>query len=537
MSNSQTNHLNVLTAAEEREVLRSTYLKADRLMAYFIYGYFVMGVLLALYYDTYLMAFGVGGLCVATFWVVNRLLPGTQFARYVTSGLFSVYVAQFIYQMHGLFEMHFMFFVMCTIMIIYQDWKVMVPGTLVIVVHHTLFATLQNLGYEQVYFSQLDYIGLSTLAFHYGIVVMQVAVCGVWAYLLRERTLADARHLKTVSELNRDVIAQQQEIAKANQELQAKSDALQEALEESIAQEEEIRQNAEELTVTNEYLVQTRQDLLQALDELRATQNQLVTNEKMASLGQLVAGVAHEINTPLGVSVTAASHLAKETQAIVSGITAGSITKNDMARYFKTAGESSTVILKNLERAAQLVDSFKKVAVNQSQDEILEFDLRSCIEETLISLSPQFKNSRIQYEIQAPEKLMIRSYPSAFSQILINFVTNALRYAFAPDQTGTLTIRAAQENDRLVFTFSDNGAGMPPEVREKVFDPFFTTGRSIGGSGLGMNIVYNLVTQKLKGSIECQSQPGAGTTFILNLPPVVVEQPILQARVLSVVHA
>jgi signal transduction histidine kinase len=173
--------------------------------------------------------------------------------------------------------------------------------------------------------------------------------------------------------------------------------------------------------------------------------------------------------------------------------------------------------LTNLERAVELIQSFKQVAVDQSSESRRTFNLKSYLEEILLQLSPKLKATSHTFEIHGDPGLYLNSYPGAFSQIITNLVMNTLLHAYAPNQSGQIMLTFQQYEHQIVFEYEDDGQGIPPENLGKVFEPFFTTKRGQGGSGLGLHIVYNLVTQKLGGSIQCQSHPGKGTKFIITL--------------------
>lgn len=257
----------------------------------------------------------------------------------------------------------------------------------------------------------------------------------------------------------------------------------------------------------------------QALAELRRTQRSLIHAEKMASLGALVAGIAHEINTPVGVTVTAASLLADETTGLLKRFEAGTMRRADFERYADLAREASERILSNAQRAAELIQSFKQVAVDQTRDDRRHFDLAHYIHEVLVSLGPRLRPTNVAVMVDCPDGLEIDGYPGPLSQVLTNLVMNALMHAFAPGQFGHIRLHAGPSGeDGVVLVFADDGGGIEAEVLPKIFDPFFTTNRAGGGTGLGLNIVYNLVRQKLRGSIEVESQPGAGTSFTIRFP-------------------
>ncbi|MES2297907.1 MAG: sensor histidine kinase [Pseudomonadota bacterium] len=259
-------------------------------------------------------------------------------------------------------------------------------------------------------------------------------------------------------------------------------------------------------------------ELQQTLTTLTQAQKQLVESEKMAALGGLVAGVAHEINTPVGVGVTAASSLQESALRLHGLYREGKMMKADLEDFLDVSEQSSRMILSNLERAASLVHSFKQVAVDQSSEAKRNFNVRVYLEEILTSLSPALNQTLVRYTIVCPDDIVICSTPGTLSQIVSNLVMNALTHAFELQQAGQLTISARLSGGTLLLDFADDGKGIPPDIIGKIFDPFFTTRRGMGGSGLGLNIVYNLVTQSLQGSIECISTVGQGTTFAMQFP-------------------
>ena len=263
--------------------------------------------------------------------------------------------------------------------------------------------------------------------------------------------------------------------------------------------------------------------LKRTVQELTLTQRQLVESEKMASLGQLVAGVAHEINTPIGIGVTAASHLQHETDRLLELIKQNKLGKAGLEQYTNTARDSATLLMSNLTRASELIRSFKQVAVDQSSEQKRRFQLRQYLDETLLSLLPKLKRTKHRVRIDCPPNLQLETFPGALYQIVVNLLMNSLIHGFDGVDQGEIRILAELDGDALLLRYSDNGKGMDESVRARIFDPFFTTKRQEGGSGLGMHLVYNLVTQLLKGNIECSSGHGEGVQFLIAMPGVVVE--------------
>ncbi|HRQ65201.1 MAG TPA: two-component regulator propeller domain-containing protein [Xanthomonadaceae bacterium] len=260
------------------------------------------------------------------------------------------------------------------------------------------------------------------------------------------------------------------------------------------------------------------------LADLKAAQSQLVAAEKMASLGQLVAGVAHEINTPIGIAVTAASHLQDQIRHHEAMQDAGRFDASEAAAWRETTREGMRLILGSLDRANTLIKSFKQVAVDQSSQQRRRFDLRSFLDEVQFALRPSYRRSRHELAIDCPMGIEMDTYPGALFQIVANLVGNSLAHAFAADRAGHMRLDIKVDGDQVILDYSDDGVGMAPEVARRAFDPFFTTRRGSGGSGLGLHLVHNLVTQALGGSIELNSAPAAGTRFRLRLPRTAPEQ-------------
>ena len=255
-----------------------------------------------------------------------------------------------------------------------------------------------------------------------------------------------------------------------------------------------------------------------ALTQLKQAQGELVRQEKLASLGRLVAGVAHEINTPLGICVTATSHLVEELRLTREELGAGEMTEDSLNSFLDIVDQSLRIMTTNTQRAAALVRSFKQVAVDQSSDDIRSFNLRNYLNEVLLSLQPKLKGRPVKVEVECPPDLVLESYPGAVSQIVTNMLMNSLVHGFEHEQKGQIAIRASVANDVVSLSYADDGAGMDKSTLDKLFDPFFTTRRGNGGSGLGAHILYNLVTGPLGGTVHVESAPGAGLRYALNFP-------------------
>ncbi len=283
----------------------------------------------------------------------------------------------------------------------------------------------------------------------------------------------------------------------------------------------QLYMNLQQFNQNLENLVQQRTcELSQTLEDLKSAQNKLVEAEKMAALGGLVAGVAHEINTPIGVGITAASLLAEKVTKFLDLYSKGQIKRSELEKFLDTALQSSNMILSNLTRAADLIHSFKEVAVDQSSELKRTFNVKNYLEEILTSLSAKLRRTKHKVEIKCDENIVLDSYPGVFSQIVTNLVLNSLIHAYDGENGGILGFDLKLEGDRLIFEYADNGKGITPENLSKIFEPFFTTKRGQGGTGLGLHIIYNLVTQKLKGTISCESQVEKGTKFMIEFPAI-----------------
>ncbi|MBF0194991.1 MAG: HAMP domain-containing histidine kinase [Magnetococcales bacterium] len=280
-------------------------------------------------------------------------------------------------------------------------------------------------------------------------------------------------------------------------------------------------------TIHKEELLEANKALSQSLVMVKRTQAQLVEAEKMAALGGLVAGVAHEINTPLGIGMTAASFLQSRCQDSARLLAEEKLKKSELDAYFAEATESSSMILTNLTRAAKLIRSFKQIAVDQASEDKRKFNLKNYIEQVLISFEHRLRHTNHKVSVSCPDDLECYSYPGVLSQIITNFIENSLIHGYKEKESGVMLIDVSVINGQLVIRYKDDGKGIKEEHRKKIFEPFFTTNRSQGGSGLGMNIVYNLVTQTIGGKIECISKEGNGVDFIITFPELEHEAEVI----------
>ncbi|WP_168171404.1 ATP-binding protein [Lacimicrobium sp. SS2-24] len=289
-----------------------------------------------------------------------------------------------------------------------------------------------------------------------------------------------------------------------------------------MASQQEVRQlNAmleKKVALRTAELETKTKEVTDSLERLRRTQQQLVENEKHASLGRLVAGVAHQINTPLGICVTAASMLENIAKTVHDKAVTGKMSKNEFNQAHEKIMQSAELLSENLQRATNLITSFKQVAVDNDKQQNRWFNLCEYIDSILLSLRSRIEQTPHRIECQYEQEIRLFASPGALAQILSQLVENALTYAFDDTRPGTITIGVSQQHETLNIKVSDDGCGMPEAVRKQVFDPFFSTSKEQLGNGLGLHIVYNLVIQKLGGDIRCDSEPGSGTTFTISIP-------------------
>lgn len=258
--------------------------------------------------------------------------------------------------------------------------------------------------------------------------------------------------------------------------------------------------------------------LSQSVEQLQQAQSQLIESEKLAALGGLVAGVAHEVNTPLGIAVTATSVLSETLDSLRQQFTAQTLTSQQFSDLLAQASDSTQMLVNNLQRAARLVRDFKQTAVDQVSEARSQFQVEQVLRALIASLHPETRKVPVEPLLECPSGLQMNSLPGVLTQVLANLILNSVRHAFADQAAPLIEIRLQEQGEQVLLDYCDNGCGVPESLRERIFEPFFTTKRGSGGSGLGLNIVYNLVTRKLGGKLEFSSQPGQGVHFRLSLP-------------------
>jgi C4-dicarboxylate-specific signal transduction histidine kinase len=293
------------------------------------------------------------------------------------------------------------------------------------------------------------------------------------------------------------------------------------------AEEEASQLNTElerQVTQRTQALKESNSELLKTLEQLHQYQGQLVESEKMASLGDMVAGIAHEVNTPIGLSVTASTLLQDKLTVMQEKFDEKRISTSEFERFLSDCDENLQIIYRNLGRAADLVTSFKQVAVDQSSEVDRDIHIPSFMNDVLISVKPRrLDPEKFPIRISCPDNLTVRAKAGPLNQVLINLIVNSMIHAFDGYDHGQIDISFSMQNDtELEMVYADNGKGVPSDISRKIFDPFVTTKRGSGGSGLGLHLVYNLVTQVLGGNIHFFSEEKNGVEFIVRFPVTLV---------------
>lgn len=280
-----------------------------------------------------------------------------------------------------------------------------------------------------------------------------------------------------------------------------------------------VEERTQDLNAANEELQAMNLELHETINRLNETQALLVKTEKLAALGSLVAGVAHEINTPAGVALTAASHLATITGELAARYAANNVKRSELSEYIHEAQQATQILLTNLDQAIRLVRNFKQVSADPSREQRQPFNVRERLDSTLSCYINRLQDMNLSVRIDCDSNLEINSYPEAFSDVFANLLTNSLLHAYQPDDNGRIVIQVEQQpSNQLLLRYSDDGRGIDESIQERIFEPFFTTKRESGATGLGLPIVYNIIAQQFAGTIDCQSQVGSGTTFTITLP-------------------
>jgi signal transduction histidine kinase/DNA-binding response OmpR family regulator len=439
--------------------------RSDRLMNYFLAAYFIGGLVLASFYDTWTIAIGVGGLSLAAYYSVKLLLPSSHLSEYVLSVVLGVFMAQYIYQMHGLFEMHFFAFIGSAVLITYQNWKLQIPLTVIVVVHHSLFGYLQNTGLDNIYFTQLDAFTFQTFIIHVFIAAVIFFICGLWGYQLRK--YSERQVLQTIE------TARLQKEALINEE-RTRNAAM-------------LEKSNEELRILNGQLELARQEAEQA--------NQ--------AKSIFLATMSHEIRTPMN-GVIGMSSLLAETELTEK--------QRMYTETITTCGESLLNVIND-------ILDFSKIESGNMELEKEDFNLRICIEDVLDMFGSKAAQIGLDliYKIDEDVPQQIVGDQLRLRQVLTNLVGNALKFT----QKGEVFISvhslpASNGEPQIRFEVHDTGIGIPEDKLNRLFKAFSqvdaSTTRRYGGTGLGLAICEKLV-KLMGGTIGVESEAGKGSVF------------------------
>ena len=313
-------------------------------------------------------------------------------------------------------------------------------------------------------------------------------------------------------------ISLEQEVAKKTASLSKIMLDLEQQKDELILKQRELRQENENRQYIEDELRKRNKELAESMDTLKLAKDQLVESERMASLGGLVAGIAHDVNTPLGVGVTAASFMQERLKNLQADYDDKKLTSKAMTSFLTEAQQTTTLLLSNLNRASELVSSFKQVAVDQTSEAERDVNLQQYINEVIQSLAPNLKKTEHIINIECPENLVVKCAPGAIAQIFTNMIMNSVIHGFEKIDQGHIDIVISEQDDQVHIDYKDDGKGLTEELLARHFDAFFTTKRGKGGSGLGTHIMYNLVTQTLGGQIEAFSEEDKGLQYKISFP-------------------
>ncbi|EKD71268.1 MAG: hypothetical protein ACD_46C00222G0001 [uncultured bacterium] len=284
----------------------------------------------------------------------------------------------------------------------------------------------------------------------------------------------------------------------------------------------QINKHLEERVVDRtKKLADANKELSDALDNLQRTQEKLIESERLASLGGMVAGIAHEVNTPIGISITAISYFHDKLKKIKEIAEKNELSSDKLVEFLKSSEETSSIIDLNLNRAAELVTSFKNTSVDHTSEARRNINLNQYLKEIITSLQPILKNGKVSVTVNCPESLDITTYPGIIFQTITILVNNTIMHGYDNKAGGKINIDVRNENDKVKIVYTDDGKGIPEELRKKIFEPFYTTMRNKGGVGLGLFVAYNKISQIMKGNIECVNPPsGMGSCFVITFEKV-----------------
>jgi len=346
--------------------------------------------------------------------------------------------------------------------------------------------------------------------------ILQNAYNNLVSELIRykdELAFAQSEIISTNDKLDEQNIMLEQEVARKTSSLSTTMLKMERQQRELLTQQEQLKAENSRRSKTESTLTQTNHELKSSIFELNKAQVRLLEAEKMAILGSLSAEVSHEINTPIGVSITSTSYLADLVTKLNNDINQHKLSKRGLDDFVQNAEQSLQLLLNNLQRASELISSYKQVAVDQTSDKIRLINLAKYIDEIIQSLHPKLKKTTHSIHINCPDNIEIYSHAGALSQIFTNLIINSIVHGFDGINRGRIDIELKVKSEEIHIKYSDNGLGMKEEYLPKLFDPFYTTKENNGGTGLGTHIIYNLVTDTLNGKIIASSHPGQGLSY------------------------
>ena len=304
-----------------------------------------------------------------------------------------------------------------------------------------------------------------------------------------------------------------QEVAKKTSSLSASMLNMERQKQSMIEQQKKLEKENDYRKNTENVLLETNKDLKNSILELNTLQGRLLEAEKMANLGSLSAEVTHEVSTPIGVSITSTSYLVDLLKKLSYEMSQQQLSKKSLGDFLTQSEQATTLLTHNLGRASELLTSYKQVAVDQLSNKVRQVNASKYMKEIIQSLQPKLKKKSLNIDITCDENLIIYVHAGALSQIMTNLIINSIHHGFDNFQAGTITISISMHNDIIKLYYHDNGQGISPDNIERLFDPFYTTKASKGGSGLGTHIIHNLVTDTLNGKIVASSYPKKGLAF------------------------